>query len=310
MSKIFQFVQKRLGMSASDSTLSMQAYKTNVLIWGMFMSSSMKAAIHLGPNYLANLEVYKNTNFEEIQCLFNITQKLILEHSEEILNVYTIESASPSWTRSTLAHDQMIQWTKAKVRQVEDSKCQLLTKNYRESMENPIEFDWNSTRTSLGKSRMICENGTLDLKNSQIGSSSCQCSTTSIGQEKETMEFVLRIQKIQAMCEEILAGTLDVLRSWDEEKWYGTVLYTPEGKWDSTATQMVERFQETGHPAFKSICASTRGILRKKNNRDTIHFNADASNTQLLFRIIHSVNQLSINGSLRIGVSSSACRGR
>ena len=61
------------------------------------MSSSMKAAIHLEPNCLANLEVYKNTNFEEIQSLFNITQKLMLEHSEEILNVNTIHCTSPSW---------------------------------------------------------------------------------------------------------------------------------------------------------------------------------------------------------------------
>ena len=52
----------------------------------------MKAAIHSGPNYLANLEVYKNTNFEKIQSLSNITQKLILEHSEEIINVNTIHS--------------------------------------------------------------------------------------------------------------------------------------------------------------------------------------------------------------------------
>ena len=87
----------------------------------MFVSSSMKAAIHLGPNYLANLEVYKNTNFEDIQSLFNITQKLILEHSEEILNVNTIHSTSPFWTRSVLSHDQMIQWTKAKVLVYSDS---------------------------------------------------------------------------------------------------------------------------------------------------------------------------------------------
>ena len=85
------------------------------------MSSSMKAVIHLGPNYLANLEVYKNTNFEEIQSLFTITQKLTLEHSEEILNVRPIESASPSWTRSTLSHEQVIQWIKAKVRVYSDS---------------------------------------------------------------------------------------------------------------------------------------------------------------------------------------------
>ena len=55
------------------------------------MSSSMKAAIHLGPHYTQNLEVYTNTNFEKIQNLFNITQKLALEHSEEILNVSECE---------------------------------------------------------------------------------------------------------------------------------------------------------------------------------------------------------------------------
>ena len=60
---------------------------------------------------------------------------------------------------------------------------------------------------------------------------------------------------------------------------------------------MVDRFKDTGHPIFKSISALSRGILKKKNGRDTIHFNADASNTELLFRIIHSVNQLSVCGA-------------
>ena len=72
------------------------------------MSSSMKAAIHLGLNYAENLETYKNTNFEQIQNLFNVTETLILETSEDILNVKTIESTSPCWTRSTLSHDQVI----------------------------------------------------------------------------------------------------------------------------------------------------------------------------------------------------------
>ena len=85
------------------------------------MAPSMKAAIHLGPSYLANLEVYKNTSFEEIQSSFNITQILILEHLEEILKVNTIDSASFSWTRSVLSHDQVIQWTRAKVRVYSDS---------------------------------------------------------------------------------------------------------------------------------------------------------------------------------------------
>ena len=70
MTKIFLFLQQKY------STFALEALKTNVLIWRMFMSSSMKAAIHLGPNYLAKMEIYKNTNFEEIQSLFNITHKI------------------------------------------------------------------------------------------------------------------------------------------------------------------------------------------------------------------------------------------
>ena len=115
MTKIFQFLQKKLGMSAGYSTFSMGAKKTNVLIWCMFMSSSMKAAVHLGPNYLTNLEIFKNTNSEEIEYLFNMTQKLIMEHSEELLNVKYLESSSHSWTRSVLSHDQAIKWATAKV---------------------------------------------------------------------------------------------------------------------------------------------------------------------------------------------------
>ena len=46
---------------------------------------------------------------------------MILGHSEEILNVKTIESASFSWTRSVLSHDEVIQWAKAKVRVYSDS---------------------------------------------------------------------------------------------------------------------------------------------------------------------------------------------
>ena len=167
------------------------------------MSSSMKAAIHLGPKFLANLEVYKNTNFEEIQSLLKITQKLIFEHSEEILNVGAIESASPSWTRSVFSQDQVIQWTKEKVRVYSDSVLCLEKMNDSKyaitRWEGQVgEFKkLNSSGTfSLNfrhcrffrKSRTICENGTSNLRNSQTASSSCQC----------YFEF----------------GTLDVSRSW------------------------------------------------------------------------------------------------
>ena len=111
---------------------------------------------------------------------------------------------------------------------------------------------------------MTCDNGTSNLRNSQTGASSCQCSTTPIGQEKETKEFVFRIQKKSRNTRRDSrrdTGRFSVLET--KKKWYGTPPYTPEGNWDSIATQMVERFKETGHPVFKSISALSRGILKK-----------------------------------------------
>ena len=57
----------------------------------------MKAANHMGPAFSEILEVYKNTNFEELLNVFDITQKLVHEQGE-ILNVKMIDCASPSWT--------------------------------------------------------------------------------------------------------------------------------------------------------------------------------------------------------------------
>ena len=204
-----------------------------------------------------------NTNFEEIQSLFNITQKLMLEHSEEILNVHTIESTSPSWARSGLSHDQVIQWTTAKVRvqsgsapclgkmndsidaisrwegQVEEIKMSLSYKELLRIDGEPIEFEWNSEIFSkdfrhcrfFRKSMMICETGTLNLRNSETGSSSCECSTTSIGQEKRIRWNVYsEFRKSQGIREKILQRHWTFLGLGDEKKWCGTLLNTLEGK--------------------------------------------------------------------------------
>ena len=80
-------------------------------------------------------------------------------------------------------------------------------------------------------------------------------------------------------------GRFSVLET--KRKRHGTLPCSrPERQWDSTANEMVERFKDTGHPVSKSISALSRGILKKKNGGDTMHFNADALNTELSFRII------------------------
>ena len=113
------------------------------------------------------LEVYRNRKFQRAQNLFDITQKLILDRHAEILNVSPIDWTAPSWTRSTLAHDQVIKWAKANVHAHLDSvSClgkmqQLSEANQRWNAQpedfhlsnsdwelfgidgEPIEFEWN-----------------------------------------------------------------------------------------------------------------------------------------------------------------------
>ena len=196
----------------------------------------------------------------------------MLEHYEEILNVSTIESASPSRTRSVLSHNQVIQWTKAKVQvyfdsvlclgimmeakvQLQDgkvkwknSKCPLLTKNWQESVEN--QLNWSDIFSQdrrhcrfFRKSWMICENGTSNLKNSQTRSSSCQFSTTSIGQEKETMEFV---EKVKEYAKRVSQGHCS--RSWRrKEVVWNSSLHTwrTMGHYSHSNGGMIQRYRSS-----------------------------------------------------------------
>ena len=57
---------------------------------------------------------------------------------------------------------------------------------------------------------------------------------------------------------------------------------------------MVENFENSGHPVFLGMSPLGRGILKKKSDRDTIHFNGEYWNIDLPYRTIHSANQLCI----------------
>ena len=67
---------------------------------------------------------------------------------------------------------------------------------------------------------------------------------------------------------------------------------------DLRASQTVEDFESSKHPVFEGLSPLGRGILKEKNNRDTIHFNGEYCNIDLLYRIVHSAIQLCIYGAV------------
>ena len=74
----------------------------------------MQGALHMDPNYAKNFEIFKISDFENIESLFNVMNMMIAGNSE-IKNLFPQHSANPSWERSTLPIDQAIECTKARV---------------------------------------------------------------------------------------------------------------------------------------------------------------------------------------------------
>ena len=52
-----------------------------------------------------------------------------------------------------------------------------------------------------------------------------------------------------------------------EKKWYATHNCKPNGSWDRTTEKMMQNFQRSGHPIFRSTSALERGHSRKQRRR-------------------------------------------
>ena len=93
-------------------------------------------------------------------------------------------------------------------------------------------------------------------------------------------------------------GQWSFIGQGSEKKWYSSE-NSPQGAWDNIAEQMLLEFAESGHPIFRATTPLSRGILNSKGRgKLSIHFAADVDTTDTIFRIIFSVNQLSIYGAV------------
>ena len=83
-----------------------------------------------------------------------------------------------------------------------------------------------------------------------------------------------------------------------EKKWYPSE-NSPQGKWDRIAEDMLLKFTESGHPIFRATTPLSRGQLKSKGKgKVSIHDSADTDTKGKFYRIILSVNQLSIYGAV------------
>ena len=86
------------------------------------MSSTMQASIFMGKNYLEILHSIKNTEDLTMKQMFDISEKLISEQSDEIYEVKTINWEDSSWKHLSLISDEeVVSLSHAKVYVFSDS---------------------------------------------------------------------------------------------------------------------------------------------------------------------------------------------
>ena len=211
--KFRSFLHRVQDQSSKDATHDSNKHS---LIWWMFTSATLEASVFMGKNYMENLHSIENTGKDlTMKQMFDISEKLIAEQSDDTYGVNTISWEDSSWKHlSLIGEEKVVSLSHAKVYVFSDSVLCLGRMNenpqsnivwedkltwFKSSSQyraldtidgEPMEFEWNNIPgftthcSSATKSKSSCQKWAKCQKISQDGSSSCRCSTTSHGDLK------------------------------------------------------------------------------------------------------------------------------
>ena len=298
------------------------------IIWGMFMAATMIAATFMGKNFSSIQNFILNSRDLTLKHMFDITAKLVSEQ-EEINNLDSIHWEKYSWTRLSLIGDEtVINLQSTKVYVFSDSVLCLGTvlqhpesneawknrvagvrseKSYRDYEAingESTEFEWNifpgfTTLQLFGKiNDLLSDLGQTPetftgriLFMSMFNDISCD-------RKDNKDECLANAGVVKVLARKFGIGQWLFIGPGSEKKWYSSE-NSPQGAWDNIAEQMLLEFAERGHPIFRATTPLSRGIFKSKGRgKLSIHFAADVDTIETVFRIIISVNQLSVCGAV------------
>ena len=95
-------VRKRQNQSSIDATLDSNKHSS---IWEMFMSSTLHSSVFIGKEHSENLRTGNKLTMKQ---MFDISRKLIVEQSDEIYGVNTINWEDSSWKHLSLIGDESL----------------------------------------------------------------------------------------------------------------------------------------------------------------------------------------------------------
>ena len=298
------------------------------IIWGMFMATTLNAATFMGKNFSTIQSVVKNHESLTLKQMFDITAQLV-NNQDEINCLDKILYGKYSWTRLSLIGDETVinlQSTKVyvfsdsvlclgKVLQHPDSneawknrvagvRSEKSYRDYDAINGESTEFQWNifpgfttlqlcdkinDLLSDLGQTPESFTGRILFM--SMFNDISCD-------RNDNKDECLANAGVVKVLARKFGIGQWSFIGPGSEKKWYSSE-NSPQRAWDNIAEQMLLEFAESGHLIFRATTPLSTGILKSKGRgKRSIHFAADGDTIDTIYRIILSVNQLSVYGAV------------
>ena len=298
------------------------------IIWGMFMATTLNAATFMGKSYSTMRNVLQNEKRITLKQMFEISAATI-NNDEEVYCLDKIEYQRNTWTKLSLINDPVViglQSTKVYVfsdsvlclgKVLQHPECNQAWKDrvagaraerdysdFDDIKGEPAEFEWNifpgfttlqlcdkinNLLSSLGQTPENFTGRILIM--SMFNDISCE--------GKDNRQQCLRdADYVKTFAKRFGIGQWSFIGPGSEKKWYPSE-NNPQGEWDRIAEDMLLEFAKSGHPIFRATTPLSRGKLKSKGKgKISIHFSAEPETIDTIYRIILSVNQLSVYGAV------------
>ena len=298
------------------------------IIWRMFMATTLNAATFMGKSYSTMRNVLQNEKKITLKQMFEISAATI-NNDEEVYCLDKIEYQRNTWTKLSLINDPVViglQSTKVYVfsdsllclgKVLQHPECNQAWKDrvagaraerdysdFDDIKGEPAEFEWNifpgfttlqlcdkinDLLSSLGQTPEKFTGRILFM--SMFNDISCE--------GKDNRQQCLRdADYVKTFAKRFGIGQWSFIGPGSEKKWYPSE-NNPQGEWDRIAEDMLLEFAKSGHPIFRATTPLSRGKLKSKGKgKVSIHFSAEPETIDTIYRIILSVNQLSVYGAV------------
>ena len=291
------------------------------------MATTLNAATFMGKNFSTIQSVVKNHESLTLKQMFDVTAQLV-NNQDEINGLDKILYGKNSWTRLSIIDDEIINLQRTKVYVFSDSVlCLGKVLQHPESNEA-----WKNRVAGIRSEKSCRDCGAVNGESTEFECNIFQGFTTlqlcdkindllsNLGQTPATFkgkilfmsmfndiscdrndnkdECLRNAEYVKVFARRFGIGQWSFIGPCSEKKWYSSE-NSPQGAWDNIAEQMLLEFAESGHPIFRATTPLSRSNLKSKGRgKLSIHFAADQDTIDTIYRIILSVNQLSVYGAV------------